>query len=514
MATALQMFTAGTVDRYAFFQVPAVRRMEESLRQGKRALLVSDTGTGKTHMFTKIARCFPDVKVQIITPTRETAEQCFKTAASYGEEVSYILAGEEENRDARIFVGTRHSVMLRPKVDAGLLLFDEAHHLPSDENRELVGMYPNAMVGGCSATPIRLDNRGLGDDFDEMIIATTPAQMIAQGILSPLRLLSIDNDHDPQTRELGGCLVENILHYCCLEDGSLLRGMLFARDVADCIWSVNYLNEHGISAAYIDGTTPRRERRQTLAKWRRGEIRVLCSVGIFYEGLDEPTLEFIADLAPTSSLQRHRQKGGRLARTHPDKRDAIYLDFCGNLLRHGDPLRTIHWQLTNGPQGENDSLGLRRCGGCQFLFSASLKCCPECGRGPQSLSALKSQSKDGKGLLKLYKDEFSRRQMMVDEWASHSEAMGYNPNWPARQYYEMFNEWPVLAGKNLVDVERATTAEKREVYRSILANCRRKGCLDGAASHRYKEIFGAWPRTFKKEVAVELTRAGIRANAD
>ena len=50
---------------------------------------------------------------------------------------------------------------------ADLLVVDEAHHTPAETYRKIIDAYPDAVLLGLTATPVRGDGRGLGGIFPD-----------------------------------------------------------------------------------------------------------------------------------------------------------------------------------------------------------------------------------------------------------------------------------------------------------------------------------------------------------
>jgi superfamily II DNA or RNA helicase len=139
----------------------------------------------------------------------------------------------------------------------------------------------------------------------------------------------------------------------------------------------------GVAAVHVDGDTPKKIRKQILTDFRAGNIKVLCNVDLFGEGLDVPGV-IVAILArPTGSLGLHRQQIGRVLRFQPGK-TAYILDHAGNLARHGLPDDEIKWSLEGRAvptKSEMESrLVIRSCPSCFAVSPASSKICESCGK--------------------------------------------------------------------------------------------------------------------------------------
>jgi hypothetical protein len=88
------------------------------------------------------------------------------------------------------------------------------------------------------------------------------------------------------------------------------------------------LLERGISAAHVDGTTPKEERRAIIKAFRAREIQVLCNCMIVVEGFDAPSTECILMARPTKSHGLLTQIIGRGLRPYPGKEDCLVLLFA------------------------------------------------------------------------------------------------------------------------------------------------------------------------------------------
>ena len=69
-----------------------------------------------------------------------------------------------------------------------LIVWDECHHLAAGSWRAIFEAFPTAFHIGLTATPERLDGKGLGTFFKEMIHGPSVQQLIQDGYLSPYKL--------------------------------------------------------------------------------------------------------------------------------------------------------------------------------------------------------------------------------------------------------------------------------------------------------------------------------------
>ena len=68
-----------------------------------------------------------------------------------------------------------------------MILLDEAHHAAANTWQTILKAFPDAFVIGLTATPCRMDGRGLGDVFERMVQGVTTEWLIDNKYLSPYR---------------------------------------------------------------------------------------------------------------------------------------------------------------------------------------------------------------------------------------------------------------------------------------------------------------------------------------
>lgn len=148
-------------------------------------------------------------------------------------------------------------------------------------------------------------------------------------------------------------------------------------------------------AAIITADTPHAKRKQFLDGARNGTIKYLVSVATLMVGVDVPNFDVCAWLRITESLIIFTQGIGRVLRLSPNKKEALILDYAGNLERHGDiddPIINVALQPKpeDEPQycipcytcGTNNKPTARRCIGqhkeerCSYYFT--FKPCTKC----------------------------------------------------------------------------------------------------------------------------------------
>jgi DNA repair protein RadD len=377
------------------YQEHSNERLREAFRQGrKRVCLTEPTGAGKTVQFCDIAArtVAKGGRVVILVHREELVEQTCDALALAGVPFGVIAAGYSENPDAPVQVAMAQTLVnrLNRLHDVRLLIVDECQHIVASTWLTILAALTDTPVLGVTATPERLDGKGLGDVFDELVIGPSVKDLIAAGWLSsfvvfaPARLVNLrglrtvagDFTLSELARRMGGIVIADaIVEYRKRLDGksaiAFCTTIEHSREVARCFRAA------GIRAEHLDGDTPRNERRAILARLETGETSVVCNCNLIGEGLDVPALDGVILLRPTKSLAVYLQQVGRALRPAPGKK-AVVLDHSGNALRHGLPDLEHAWSLEGRPKKKGPAL-VRRCLECGALIPIASRTCPECG---------------------------------------------------------------------------------------------------------------------------------------
>lgn len=337
----------------------------------ERLLLQCPTGAGKTEIFCEMIcrfqQKFPG-QVVCVAHRRELIQQMVERLARRGVEAAPLFGGTTVDADHPVICASIQTMVSsgaaspppnRPQ-NVGLLIIDEAHHVSEGSQYDrLLQWYPNAFVLGVTATPCRLDGKGLDYAFDRLIVGPTVEKLISQGYLSQYRyyvglrpqldrVKVVAGDYQLNdlakavtTHELLGDLLQNWLRHTNGKQSTVT----FAVNIEHSLRIKQMYCEHGIPCEHIDGSTDARERERILDAFRAKEILVLTNVGIVTEGFDMPTIEVVQLARPTKSLSLYLQMVGRGLRPAAGKSHAIILDHAGCYLEHGLPDEPHFWTL-------------------------------------------------------------------------------------------------------------------------------------------------------------------------
>lgn len=335
------------------------------IRQGhKRILVCLPTGGGKTTIFGDIVAgsSRKENGCLVVAHRKELIDQAHGRLHLFNVAAGRIMGGKHKYRGDRVNVASIQTLARREMPAAQVVIVDECHRATkSNQYGKLLTAYPNAIILGFTATPVRLDGRALGDFFQVMAQGVTVEELIGEGFLVPARYFRAHetiNTDDLATDKKSGdydaaqlfaradkpTLYQGVVtNWLRLANG--LKTVVFCVNVEHSIKTAAAFSAHGIAAAHVDGTTPQKQRDQILADLTSGAITVVCNVGILTEGWDLPAIGCVILNRATASLGLFLQAVGRGLRPAPNKSHCIVLDMGGNTKRHGFAEDTRQWEL-------------------------------------------------------------------------------------------------------------------------------------------------------------------------
>ena len=365
----------------------------------KRVLIQAATGAGKTVL---IAQMLAQASAKgsrswFVVHRTELLEQSVETfILSAGIHTGIIAAGFSETPLAPVQVCAVQSLARRQARFAppDLLVFDEAHHQAAVSWAKVAASFPAAYQIGLTATPQRLDRRGLKAYFDDLLCGPSTADLIRDGYLAPYTLFAptvagpaldgvgtVAGDYNKKALRIAmdnSTIVGDAVQYYH-EHSPTARALVFMWSVESSEQIAQRFREAGIPAEHIDGETSRVERQARMARFRAGETRVICNVDLFGEGLDVPAVDAVFLCRPTQSLGLYLQQVGRGLRMSPGKTAVKIFDHAGNWTRHGLPDAARVWTLEDTPKKKKVEPTGRRCLKCHAVSRAGAEMCAVCG---------------------------------------------------------------------------------------------------------------------------------------
>lgn len=382
------------------YQIADIEALRANIRAGiKRQLLVEPTGAGKGTSITYILResAARGLKSVFLVNRRTLVEDMSRRVDALDIDHGVIMGDHERKRPwlpcQIASIDTLHRRAVLPPAD--ILILDEAHFAVSPIWLKVLARYPEAVVIGCTATPIRLDGQGLGHIFERMVTGPSVAELIARGYLAPMRVFAPPvrglgavkksagdyNQADLGAFMMGRHITGNAVEHW-LKHGRGRPTVAFCVTIAHSLEVRDAFRKAGVRAEQVDNTTSTEDRDRMWTKLESGEVELVTSVGIISYGWDAPYVSCGLLLRPTQSTALHLQQCGRILRPYPGKDCALILDHAGNTREHGlvDELR--EWSLENGlvkKEKEKDEGSIRYCEGCFVGYPSTMSACPNCG---------------------------------------------------------------------------------------------------------------------------------------
>lgn len=371
-----------------------------ALARVRRVLIQLPTGGGKSAILSSVASkaAAKGKSVWILAHRRKLITQLSDTVSRWGVEHGIIQSGKSRT-DHPVQVGSIDTVIRRLDQYSApdLIIVDEGHHLAAGNKwGRVIDTYPNAYVIALTATPERLDGKGLGEGkggYMQAIVCGPSVQWLTDnGFLAPSVTYSwpVKFSERPKVRA-GDYAPESIAKI--VDKPAIMGDAIEAyrkhlngkTAIANCCTIVHAesvadsFNEAGISAAAITGMTDKAEQDRLFAALESGKLKVLCQCELISEGIDIPTVSGALMLRPTQSIVVWLQQLGRALRPKPDGSKAIILDFVGNALKLGLPTDQREWSLNGKSKRAKDAPSLKVCKECYAANPVTARECECCG---------------------------------------------------------------------------------------------------------------------------------------
>lgn len=382
---------------------------------GGNGLIVLPTGAGKALVIaaltSELLQRWPDLRIGIVTHTRELVSQNFKELLSYwpGAPAGIYSAGlgRRDTRSRILFMSIQSVFRKVRQLGAfDVIIVDECHLIPRSSDTsygrflaDLRDLTPDMRVVGTTATPYRLDSgrldEGEGAIFDTVVYDANVGDLIREGYLSPLvskaTLTQLDTtgvakrggdfvpgqlaaavDHDDITQ----AAVAEMVRW-----GADRRAWLaFCAGVDHALHVRDAIRAAGFTAETVTGETPAGERDRIIAAFKAGRIRCLTSVSVLTTGFNVPQVDMLALLRPTQSTGLYVQMVGRALRNAPGKADALILDYAGCVKAHGpiDAITARGAPKAKKPKDGEEPVRAKECPSCKSLNALNVRHCVTC----------------------------------------------------------------------------------------------------------------------------------------
>jgi superfamily II DNA or RNA helicase len=456
------------------YQLDGERQIRQAFADGfKSVLYVLSTGGGKTYLFASIA--FSAMRrakrVLILCHRIELVDQIIDALKAFDITPQIIAASYQASagsaRAANKAVAVASVQTLIRRLDSyaapTLIITDEAHHCAGGNSwSQILRKWPEARILGVTATPCRLDSRGLGAHFDKLILGPSEEELVNRGYLVRTRIFApplVDTSglFAPGHIRAGDCKADEadaLVNTPAVTGDAFSeymkhtpheQGLVFCTGVQHAENIAKRFRDGGVAAVSLNGGMDKQIRRMAFEDYRRGAIRILTSMDIFSEGVDAPGARVGIMLRPTQSLTLYRQQRGRILRPFPGKEYGTLIDHVQNCEKPGFvllPGESDNWELTPDfiKKKKDVKPGIRVCLKCFAASPAYAKACGECGAVFPIKAREELEHREGE-LVELTPEELARKrerreqgQATLQQLRDIERLKHYKPGWADHVY--------------------------------------------------------------------------------
>lgn len=449
-------------------QAVDIEKIRAEYRAGATSVLhVAPTGYGKTIVFSYIAKnAYEKGKsILILTHRNNLLNQTSKKLKEIGLNHGIIASGYPSIR-YKIQVASIQTLVRRLNnwKFFDLIISDECHHIGSKTLQKIKNYFFNnnkkMKLYGCTATPLRLDGYGMGNDFDTIVIGANYNYLINK--INPLTgrgFLSKPKYYIPSHIDLEGIkktmgdynkrqlreriendkyIIGNSIEYYA-KWAEYKPCMIFCININEAEKTAEKFRKAGYIAKSIHSKMNYRDVEKIIYDLKDGRVHVVTSCDMIGEGTDIPRVEVIIQNRPTMSLTINHQQHGRGLRPYPGKEFSIHIDQVGNCERHGLIHWPIKWELTKG-KFEYNPPSVKVCNYCFATYESNKRVCPYCGminvRKKRNRREMEQMPGDLKEINYRELNDQIKESETLDDYKSLAVKYNYSQTWA----YHMFHD--------------------------------------------------------------------------
>lgn len=340
--------------------------IEEIIRAGgKRAMLISATGTGKTYASAfAIRRLFSEnilkgKKALFLSHREQINRQALKSYKRiFGKNIPMELLSGTNNdiikaRSASFLFSTMN-MMAKEHIreqfgpqEYSVIVLDECHRSGAESYQKIIGYFHPELLLGMSASPERTDSFDVFQLFDHNIACEVRLQQALENeMLCPFHYfgitdLEIEGEDNSDLRRFRHLTSDKRVKYILERaeyygfSGDRVKGLVFCSRKDEAKELSYKFNETGrYRTIMLSGDDSQQVREDAIERLvsdsRLDRLDYIFTVDIFNEGVDVPEINQVILLRPTESPIIFVQQLGRGLRKAEGKEFVIVLDFIGN----------------------------------------------------------------------------------------------------------------------------------------------------------------------------------------
>lgn len=425
----LDLFTAAGITTNRPYQDDAVQAVIDYLKKKPgNPVICAATGTGKSiiiaSLIKRIVGANPASRIMVATHVAELLEQNSSKLRGIMPQADIGIysagLGQREAGNQIVFAGIQSIYRAKNIGTFNMLIVDEVHTISRKDKSMWKSLIdglkeanPKLRIVGLSATPFRMDSGSLtdGEDslFTDIVFDYGLGRAIQDGYLVPLTAKDTKTKYDVSgvgkiagefnLKELEAATnVDSLTRKAVAEiiDAGANRKswLIFCNGVAHSFAVRDEFRRMGIVCETVTGETPDNERANILSGFKSGSIKAVTNNAVWTTGVDVPHVDLIGMLRHTMSGGLLLQMAGRGTRVIIDagqyetstlrrkaiaesaKPNCLFLDFAGNIYRHGflDQIKAKE----KGKKGDGVA-PMKACPDCFTICHAAAKTCKDCG---------------------------------------------------------------------------------------------------------------------------------------
>lgn len=313
----------------------------------KHNVIASFTGAGKGTLALHIIkeRLLQNKKCLFVVHSLSILNDIIAKAADMGFKFGVVQGDNTRDINEQFIIASTLSLVKR-NLKFDVLIFDEAHHI-YNSLINYIEKHPTMEIISFTATPF---NPKMSLIFNNVISPITASQLTKDGVLVPLRLKIAKQINTSNISLKGGEFIDTDIE----REGNKILGdtvkfwednasdrktIIFASTIAHAEAIANEFVKSNIQAHTYCANTPESIRLELIKKFKDPEdkLMILTTVSALSTGFDAPIASCIISCRPLSkSFSSFVQMTGRILRSYPNKKDALYIDCDGNFDRFGE----------------------------------------------------------------------------------------------------------------------------------------------------------------------------------
>lgn len=377
---------------------------------GCNICIQSPTGTGKSNLIAHRVNQHLNnqERVLILAPKQEL---CDNILQNMSDVATVAYSGVDPLLSRKVLITTPQSAAKHLKrFKPTRIIADECHHVIANNQSALISGL-NLPLEGFTATPNRLDGKGLYTHFKRLSVAPSIKWFIDQNYLSKFELITskaplFETSKGDALGEQQNIFIphikDSVAHW--MQVARSLKTLVFCATIKHADLMLQEFLNSGIKAAVIhSGNAKHRE--PILRAFETGRIQVLVNVEFATEGVNIPDIQCVMLCRFTYSTALYLQMVGRLLRFISEWQIKLILDLANNSYYHGAVDTPFNWSLEGQSfkaKSNQDSIQNRciKCGTIlchkKSVIEDALVSCLQC-REINHVVVIRSTQKDVKG---------------------------------------------------------------------------------------------------------------------